>query len=119
MQNTRLTVIANTSIARLGRAFTNPWRRTSLYIISPLFGFFLASITTSVSGAKSIYDPVVAAIVLFLCELISRGVYREDIDRQDRDQNELKRRSLFLESLNLIKIGLTYGMFLEAFKLGS
>jgi hypothetical protein len=119
MQNTRLTVITTTSITRLGRAFTNPWRRTSLYIISPLFGFFLASIITSVSGAKSIYDPVVAAIVLLLCELISRVVYRENTGRPNQDKNELKRRSLFLESLNLFKIGVVYGMFLEAFKLGS
>jgi hypothetical protein len=119
MQNTRLTVIANTSIARLGQAFTNPWRRTSLYIISPLFGFFLASIITSVSGAKSVYDPYIAAIVLLLCELISRVVYRGNIAPPNQEENELKRRSLFLESLNLFKIGIIYGMFLEAFKLGS
>jgi len=110
MQNTRLTVITSTSFSRLERWFSNPWRRASLYIISPLLGFFLASIITSVSGANSTWDPYTALIILLLAEVVSLASYKTKIDRK---------RSLFLECLNLLKIGLIYGMFLEAFKLGS
>jgi hypothetical protein len=110
MQNTRLTIITNTSLSRLERWFSNPWRRASLYIISPLLGFFLASIITSVSGANSTWDPYTALIMLLLAEVVSLTFYNTKIDRK---------RSLFLECLNLLKIGLIYGMFLEAFKLGS
>ncbi|AFY72774.1 Protein of unknown function (DUF565) [Synechococcus sp. PCC 7502] len=109
MQNTRLTVITNTSLSRLERWFSNPWRRISLYIISPLLGFFLASIISTVSGAKSAFDPYVAAALLLVTELISFVAYRRTKEK----------RSLYLEILNLLKIGLIYGMFLEAFKLGS
>jgi len=115
MQNTRLTIITNTSLSTLENWFLNPWRRTSLYLISSLFGFFLASIITSVSGANSTWDPYTAAVLLLIAEVTSLIFYRKNIG-QNADR---KRRSLFLECLNLIKIGLMYGMFLEAFKLGS
>ncbi len=111
MQNTRLTVITNTSLSNLERWFSNPWRRASLYIISPLLGFFLASVITTILGARSFYDPYVAGLVLLITELINRVIYNRSGDKE--------KRSLFLECLNLTKMGLVYGMFLEAFKLGS
>jgi hypothetical protein len=42
-------------------------------------------------------------------------VYRRPSDKG----TQLVRRSLYLEMLNLFKIGLIYNLFLEAFKLGS
>ncbi|MEI6065029.1 MAG: DUF565 domain-containing protein [Pseudanabaena sp. ELA748] len=111
MQNTRLTIITNSSILILERWFLNPWRRTSLYLISPLLGFFLASIITTISGAAAVLDPLISAIMLLITEVISIAMYRKSV-KQDR-------RSLFLECLNLLKMGLIYGFFMEAFKLGS
>ncbi len=111
MQNTRLTIITNSSILILERWFLNPWRRTSLYLISPLLGFFLASIITTIAGAFAILDPLVAAVMVLIAEVISIIMYRRG-SKKDR-------RSLFLECLNLLKMGLIYGFFLEAFKLGS
>jgi CHASE2 domain-containing sensor protein len=119
MQNTRLTVITNAGLSTLELWFLNPWRRISLYLISPLFGFFLASIITSVSGANSTWDPYTAAVILLIAEVISFTFYRKNIVQNINMNFDRKRKSLFLECLNLLKIGLIYGMFLEAFKLGS
>jgi positive regulator of sigma E activity len=109
MQNTRLTIITNSSLLIVERWFLNPWRRTSLYFISPLLGFFLASVISTVAGTAAVFDPLMSGIMVLITEVISMTMYRRSKDR----------RSLFLECLNLLKIGLIYGFFLEAFKLGS
>jgi Protein of unknown function (DUF565) len=111
MQNTRLTIITNSSLLILERWFLNPWRRTSLYLISPLLGFLMASVISTISGTVAILDPFVSGVMLVITEFISITVYRKSVNKD--------RRSLFLECLNLLKIGLIYGFFLEAFKLGS
>lgn len=117
MQNTRLSSIVNVSVVRLSQWSRNPWRRTSLILISLLFGFFLASVISTVSGAKSDQDIVVAAIMLFIVELTSRYVY--SAKRVNLADGSLAPRLLTTEILNSIKLGLVYGLFLEAFKLGS
>ena len=111
MQNTRLTIVTNSSLSILERWFLNPWRRTSLYLISPLLGFLLASIISTISGTVAILDPLVSGVMLVITEFISISVYRRGTNKD--------RRSLFWQCLNLLKIGLIYGFFLEAFKLGS
>jgi positive regulator of sigma E activity len=111
MQNTRLTIITNSSLLIVERWFLNPWRRTSLYLISPLLGFFLASVISTIAGTAAVFDPLISGIMLVITEVISMTMYRRSIEKD--------RRSLFWQCLNLLKIGLIYGFFLEAFKLGS
>ncbi|MDX2255149.1 MAG: DUF565 domain-containing protein [Pseudanabaenaceae cyanobacterium bins.39] len=116
MQNTRISTIVSVSVARVSQWSRNPWRRVSLIIISLLSGFFLASVISTVSGVKSEQDTIGAAIVLLVVELINRYVYGRRVNVQgDRLQNT----PLTAEILNSIKLGLMYGLFLEAFKLGS
>jgi hypothetical protein len=117
MQNTRLSTIVNVSVGRLARWSQNPWRRTSLILISLLFGFFLASVISTASGAKSEQDIVAAAVVLFIVELTNRYVY--SAKRVNLTDGSLAPRLLTTEILNSIKLGLVYGLFLDAFKLGS
>jgi hypothetical protein len=117
MQNTRLSTIVNVSAAQIARWSRNPWRRTSLIIISLLAGFFLASVISTISGAKSEQDIVAAAVVLLLVELTNRYVY--GARRITLGDGSLAPRLLTTEILNSIKLGLVYGLFLEAFKLGS
>ncbi len=118
MQNTRLTVLTNNSITRLKLWFGNPWRRTSIYVISPLLGFLLASVASTVLGAQAWWDPFSALILVLIIELINRAVYRQSIVPEN-PENSVQPRSLFLECLNLLKIGFVYGMILDALKLGS
>ncbi len=110
MQNTRLNNLFDTIAARLGQWFLNPWRRLSLLIISFLFGFFLGNAVSTTAGQEGVLDIVVAAFLVLLTEITSRIFY---------SRRFLSKRSLWVDSLNLLKVGLIYSLFLEAFKLGS
>ncbi|GBO54323.1 hypothetical protein APA_2271 [Pseudanabaena sp. lw0831] len=117
MQNTRLSTIISVSVGRISQWSRNPWRRTSFILISLLLGFFLASVISTVSGAKSEQDVVTAAVVVLIVELTNRYVY--GAKRVTSVDGSLAPRLLTTEILNSIKLGLVYGLFLEAFKLGS
>lgn len=110
MQNTRLNNLFDAIAARLGQWFLNPWRRLSLLIISFLFGFFLGNAVSTTAGQEGVLDIVVAAFLVLLTEITSRIFY---------SRRFLSKRSLWVDSLNLLKVGLIYSLFLEAFKLGS
>ncbi|MEH2240379.1 DUF565 domain-containing protein [Nostoc sp.] len=110
MQNTRLNNLFDAIAKRLGQWFLNPWRRLSLLIISFLFGFFLGNAVSTTAGQQGVLDIVVAAFLVLLTEITSRIFYSRSF---------LSRRSLLVDSLNLLKVGLIYSLFLEAFKLGS
>lgn len=110
MQNTRVNNLLNTIATRLGQWFFNPWRRLSLLIISFLFGFFLGSAVATTAGQTAEWDIVIAGILVTITEIASRIFY---------SRNWQQRQYLWVESVNLLKVGITYSLFLEAFKLGS
>jgi hypothetical protein len=60
---------------------------------------------------------VTAAVVVLIVELTNRYVY--GTKRVTSVDGSLAPRLLTTEILNSIKLGLVYGLFLEAFKLGS
>ncbi|MEG3439934.1 DUF565 domain-containing protein [Pannus brasiliensis CCIBt3594] len=111
MQRTRLNTLADSAGDRLNRFFSNPWRRLSLQVISLLLGVFIGQAVSTTAGQAGKWDIPSAGLLLIFTELISRFFYRDNRGRG--------RFSLFWESLNLLKIGITYSLFLEAFKLGS
>lgn len=113
MQRTRLSTLVESASNQFGRWVFNPWRRVSLVIIGLLFGNFFGITISSVAGQAAEYDVVISAVLLVSVEFISWLVYRRP------PQNEARRPSLFLEVANALKIGLTYSLFVEAFKLGS
>jgi hypothetical protein len=110
MQNTRLNNLFNTIAARLRLWFFNPWRRFSVLIISFLFGFFLGNAVSTTAGQRAELDIYIAAVLVMLTEVGSRIFYGRNIR---------ERQALWVESINILKVGLTYSLFLEAFKLGS
>ncbi len=118
MQNTRLNNLVNVVLAQLGQWFTNPWRRFSLILISLLFGVFLGSAIPTSAGQAAEWDIVAALILLLFTEAVSRLVYGSN-QRRVQSTEGVSRRSLFVEVINYLKIGLTYSLFLEAFKIGS
>ncbi|MBD1832876.1 DUF565 domain-containing protein [Cyanobacteria bacterium FACHB-472] len=118
MQRTRLNNFVDVIAARLGQWLSNPWRRISLVTISLLFGVFLGTAIPTTSGQTAEVDVIAAGILIFFTELVSRYVYGgKPQTRQAAVGNP--RRSLLSEILNALKIGLTYSLFIEAFKLGS
>jgi hypothetical protein len=118
MQNTRLNNLVNVLLAKLGQWLTNPWRRLSLILISFLFGVFLGSAIPTSVGQAAEWDIVGAGILLLFTEAVSRFVYGSN-QRALQSQETAPRRSLLVEVINYLKIGLTYSLFLEAFKIGS
>lgn len=117
MQNTRLNRLVDGLLDESGRWIQNPWRRTSLLIISLLFGNFLATALSTVSGQRAEWDVAIAAILTALTELSNWFVY--GINRPVQVDAAGRRTRFSTEFLNALKIGLVYGLFLEAFKLGS
>ncbi len=108
MQNTRLNNLLDTLAQRSGQWLTNPWRRLSLVIISFLFGFFLGTAVSTTAGQKAELDIVIAGFLVTITEVVSRLFYSRRISI-----------SFWLESLNILKVGFIYSLFIEAFKLGS
>jgi hypothetical protein len=109
MQNTRLNNLFDALTRRLGQWLTNPWRRLSLIIISFLFGFFLGTAVSTTAGQKAELDIVVAGFLVTITEVISRIFH----------SRRIAVNSIWLESLNILKVGFVYSLFIEAFKLGS
>ena len=114
MQNTRLTRLVNGSIDSLGQWLQNPWRRTSLVVISLLFGNFLATAISTATGQQADWDVLIAAVLTGLTEASSWLVYR-----RQRQSAAASPRPVSVELLNALKLGLIYGLFVESFKLGS
>ncbi|MCP2732551.1 DUF565 domain-containing protein [Limnofasciculus baicalensis] len=116
MQNTRLNNLVNVILGRLGQWFGNPWRRLSLILISLLLGVFLGTAIPTTTGQAANWDAIAAAILIVITEAISRLVYGRSMQQL---QTSPFRFSLIAETINALKIGLSYSLFLEAFKLGS
>lgn len=111
MQNTRLNTLVVSTSDRFGAWFSNPWRKLSLQIICLLFGFFLGTAVSTETGQSARWDVPAAAILVLFTELYSRFFYTT---RKPGVQ-----RTLLTELINMVKIGLTFSLFIEAFKLGS
>lgn len=113
MQRTRLNTIVTSASGQLELLFSNPWRRIALNLISILLGFFMGSAIVTTAGQDAVWDVPAAAVLFIFIELTSRFIYG-----YSRKSTRV-RFPLWLNTLNLFKIGVTYSLFLEAFKLGS
>lgn len=111
MQNTRLNNLIGAVLTQLAIWASNPWRKISLSIISLLLGFFMATAISTVAGQKAEIDLSVAALLVLFTELVSRFVYSQRLKGISSQ--------LLPRLVNFLKMGLTYGLFVEAFKLGS
>jgi hypothetical protein len=111
MQRTRLSTLANLTSSRFNSFFSNPWRRISLRIICVLFGTFAGQAIVTTAGQTAQWDVTAAGLSVLFTEVISQIVYRQS--------SQVKTAPILRESFNLLKIGFTYSLFLEAFKIGS
>jgi len=110
MQDTRLNRILTESTARVETWFRDPWRRLTGILIMLLAGFLLGNITTTTTGQVAQYDSVVAIVLVALTEVVNQVAYRGRI---------FVARSIWIEGLNMLKVGFVYALFLDALKLGS
>ncbi|MEX0269537.1 DUF565 domain-containing protein [Leptolyngbyaceae cyanobacterium UHCC 1019] len=110
MQNTRINTLFDNIVGGLDSFFRNPWRRFSLLLISLLLGNFLGIAISSISGQRADLDIVASAILVAITETISRFAYSIP---------SATARSLPMQILNALKLGIIYSLFVEAFKLAS
>ncbi len=114
MQRTRLNNLITIAEVKLELLFSNPWRRIALSFISILMGFFMGSAIVTTAGQDAAWDVTGAATLFVFTEIVSKLVYGHR-----KSNANVFRDSLLINTLNLFKIGITYSLFLEAFKLGS
>ena len=110
MQRTRLNTLFYDTQTRLSQVFTNPWRRISLSLISLLFGFFVGQAVSTTAGQEAYWDVTIAAFLILFTETISRIAY---------SQIQQLKKVLWLDILNIFKIGFVYSLYFEALKLAS
>lgn len=116
MQDTRLNRLVDLAGDRLNQLFSNPWRRVAFISLSFLFGYFLGTAIPTTTGQWANLDIITAGITLLLTEAINGLVYRH---RRRQQQGKPSRQSLWIDGANALRIGLTYGLFVEAFIIGS
>lgn len=110
-------------------------------MISLLFGNFFATAISATAGQAAKLDVTVSAILVIFVEVISWIYYRYAPRHKDPvvpvvsparlpadptamksvslDLGPVRSRSTLAECLNAFKLGMVYGLFVEAFKLGS
>nr|YP_009314078.1 Hypothetical protein ycf20 [Izziella formosana]SCW22332.1 Hypothetical protein ycf20 [Izziella formosana] len=83
----------------------------SLSILYMLLGFFVSTTLSTIPGQTGDWGIIGAAIMVTFYERISQYTYPLTIKK---DINKL-----LIHRINYIKIGILYGLFVDAFKLGS
>nr|YP_010336543.1 hypothetical protein MW557_pgp145 [Rhodospora sordida]UNJ14949.1 hypothetical protein [Rhodospora sordida] len=81
---------------------------TALKIVNLLIGFFISTVMTTIVSQTGDWGIIAGAIAVTYIELFSNWVY----------SNNLLNNKL-MANLNSLRIGIIYGMFVDAFKLGS
>ena len=108
LQRTRLQQSLGGAWPRLEQWSINPWRRLSLLLIVLLGTFFLGNAVGTLTGARAFLDPPAALICVALIEVAIRA--RRPLLQRRGDR-------LGLQLLDMCRIGFSYGLLLEGFKL--
>nr|YP_009395136.1 hypothetical protein [Bryothamnion seaforthii]ARW63904.1 hypothetical protein [Bryothamnion seaforthii] len=82
----------------------------NINILSLMLGFFFANILSTVPAQTGDWNIISGAIIVTFNEILSRFIYLKC---------RTKLSIIFLDLINSIKIGIIYGLFVDAFKLGS
>ena len=106
MQKTRFKKLIDSLILLFYPVVSNSWTRTSLALLSLLFGFYFTNSILSFLLDKSVNTIFLAIIILLIMEIAIRSSF-------------ISKQSIILNSINNFRIGSTYSLILEAFKLGS
>ena len=85
-------------------------------MLSILIGFFIATALSTIPAQTGDWGIVAAAIIVTNQEIISKVIYQYRTLKVIRKDSVITK---FLKQCNNIKIGILYGLFVDAFKLGS
>lgn len=88
----------------------------SIQLLNILLGFFISTTLSTIPAQTGDWGIIAAAIIVTNQEIISKIVYRKQIYYF---KNSHLLPQTWLKYCNNIKIGILYGLFVDAFKLGS
>ena len=86
-----------------------PFTNLSINIASLLLGFYFSTILSTIPAQTGDWNIINASIISTVNEILSKKFY----------SSKMKSKSIIIDLINSIKIGIIYGLFVDAFKLGS
>lgn len=81
-------------------------------ILNILLGFFISSTLSTIPGQTGDWGIIAASILVSYYEIFNFIIYSYSYQLQIQ-------QSTIISSINTVKIGIIYGLFVDAFKLGS
>ena len=109
MQKTKFRILVNSFITFLNPIISDTWSKRSILLITLLSGFYLTNSLISFLLDNSINTIYLVIILLLMMEIIIRLLLFSSFNKL----------SLIILAFNNFRIGATYALILEAFKLGS
>ena len=109
MQNTKFKQFVDTLVRTFDPIISDSWGKRSINLLSLLFGFYFTNSLLSFLLDKSVNTIILAIIILLIMELSIRSSLFSNYSKL----------SIIIISINNFRIGSTYALILEAFKLGS
>ena len=109
MQKTKFIKLIDSLIIILTRLLTDSWSKRSIMLLSLLLGFYFTNSFISFLLDKSVNTIFLAITILVFMEILIRSLYF----------SKFSKISMIIIAFNNFRIGSTYALILEAFKLGS
>lgn len=88
----------------------------SFQLLSILLGFFTSTALSTIPAQTGDWGIVAAAIIVTNQEIVSKITYQKNLSKYYGSNKLL---ALLFKYCNGVKIGILYGLFVDAFKLGS
>ena len=106
MQKTKFRKLIDRLSSPIKLIISDSWSKRSIMVLSLLFGFYITNSFLSFLLDKSINTIILAILLILIIELLIRS-------------SLIYKFSTIIMSINNFRIGSTYALILEAFKLGS
>ena len=109
MQKTKFRELLDTIIQSINPLIADTWAKRSFLLLTLLSGFYSTNSLLSYLLDKSVNTIFLAIIIVFIMEMSIRSLLFSGFSKL----------SLIILAINNFRIGSTYALILEAFKLGS
>ncbi len=109
MQKTSFKKFIDSLVNLINPIIIDSWRKRSILLISLLLGFYVTNSFLSFLLDKSVNTIFIAIMLLVIMEISIRVT----------QISKTSKLSIIIISINNLRIGSTYALILEAFKLGS
>ena len=106
MQKTKFRELLDSLVIIINPIISDTWSKRSIFLLSLLFGFYFTNSFLSFLLDKSVNTIFLAITILLIMELVIRSYL-------------ISKTSILVTIINNIRIGSTYALILEAYKLGS